>query len=400
MGAARLDNATARRLFLDRHALLAAPTGPGKGADLLSLIRALGFVQIDSVCTVERAHHMILHARRTSYRPHHLAPLIERERALFEHWTHDAAVIPMTFPAHWQLRFARDTDRLRQKWSTQRRPGYEAECATVTRRIRTTGPARSDHFAERGLGKTVDGWWDWHPGKTALEYLWRNGTLAVSAREGFRKVYDLAENVYPACPTPPEAETIHWACISALDRLGFATSGELAAFWALITPAEARAWCADALARGEVAEIEVRSADGTWRRHFALPYTLAKAQSLPAAPNMIRVLSPFDPALRDRKRTQRLFGFDYRIEIFTPAPQRKYGYYVFPLLQDDRLIGRIDMAADKPARQLCITALWPEPGLRFGATRQAQLNAGLLRTARLAGLESLQWKDGWLKPPP
>lgn len=394
---ARLDNATARRLFLDRHALLTPPSGPGKGEDLLTLIHTLGFVQIDSVCTVERAHHMILHARRTSYRPAHLAPLIERDRALFEHWTHDASVIPMAFLPHWQLRFARDGERLQQKWSTWRRPGYEAEFANVTRRIATTGPCRSDDFADRSTGKTGDGWWDWHPSKTALEYLWRCGTLAVAAREGFRKVYDLAENVYPPCTAKGEAETIHWACSAALDRLGFATSGELAAFWALITPAEARDWCAQALDRGELDEIEVTGADGSPRRHFARPGTVEAAQSLPPAPGMIRVLSPFDPALRDRKRALRLFGFDYRIEIFTPAPQRKYGYYVFPLLQGDRLIGRIDMAADRPADALTITALWPEPGVSFGETRRARLEAALMRSARLAGLSRLTFTDGWLR---
>jgi len=397
MALPRLDNASARRLFLDRHALLGAPGGPGKGDDLLSLIARLGFVQIDSVCTVERAHHMILHARRTAYRPRHLTRLIERDRALFEHWTHDASVVPMAFLPHWRLRFARDAQHLQRKWSTWRRPGYLAECDTVTDRIRTTGPCRSDHFAGPDSGKTGGGWWDWHPSKTALEYLWRCGKLAVSARQGFRKVYDLAENVYPDCATPPEADTIDWACTQAIERLGFATSGEIAAFWALISPAEARDWCASALARGQIEDIEVQSADGTWRHHFARPGTIAQARTLPAAPGMIRVLSPFDPALRDRKRALRLFGFDYRIEIFTPAAQRRYGYYVFPLLQGDRLIGRIDMTAERQRDTLSVTALWPESGVSFGATRTARLSAALMRTARLTGLGHVGFAEQWLR---
>ncbi|WP_226779688.1 winged helix-turn-helix domain-containing protein [Oceaniglobus trochenteri] len=399
MALPRLANTEARRLFLHRHALLAPPTGPGKGADLLSLITDLGFVQVDSVSTVERAHHMILHARRTSYRPAHLAPLLERERSLFEHWTHDASVIPMVFLPYWRLRFARDGERLDQRWSESRRPGYRAECANVLRRIRDTGPCRSDDFIERGgeARKAGGGWWDWHPSKTALEYLWRSGALAIARREGFRKVYDLAENIYPPHSAPDDKAIIDWACGAALDRLGFATSGELAAFWALITPAEAKGWSLGALASGDVIEIEVEAADGTWRRHLARPDVLANAANLPPPGAMIRVLSPFDPALRDRKRAQRLFGFDYRIEIFTPAAQRKYGYYVFPLLQGDRMIGRIDMATDRAAGILHVTAFWPETGIRMGATRTAQLAAALQRTARFAGCDSVTWADDWMR---
>ncbi|WP_099824558.1 winged helix-turn-helix domain-containing protein [Oceaniglobus indicus] len=396
----RIANVTARRLFLDRHALLEPPTGPARGADLLALIHRLGFVQIDSVSTVERAHHMILHARRTAYRPAMLAPLLERDRTLFEHWTHDASAIPMAFLPHWRLAFAHHAEHLQQRWKTWRRAGYQNEFGPVMARIARDGPCRSDDFADRASGKTGDGWWDWHPSKTALEYLWRTGDLAVSRREGFRKVYDLAANVYPACAAPLDvAETIDWACTAALDRLGFATSGELAAFFAVISPADARHWCATALSDGTIEAIEVQSADGTWRRHFARPGTAQTAATLPAPPHMIRVLSPFDPALRDRKRALRLFGFHYRIEIFTPAAKRKYGYYVFPILEGDRLIGRIDMTADRPDSTLNVAALWPEPGVRFGAGRIARLTAALNRTARFAGLTGIAWANDWLRPP-
>lgn len=397
----RLENAAARRLFLHRHALLDAPTGPGKGDDLLALITQLGFVQIDSVSTVERAHHMILHARRTAYRPAHLTPLLEHHRALFEHWTHDASAIPMAFLPHWRLHFARHAERLEQRWATWRRPGYQAEFPRVMARIRDTGPCRSDDFADKSTGKTGEGWWDWHPSKTALEYLWRTGDLAIRGRQGFRKLYDLAENVYPPYAEPlDEAATVNWACMGALDRLGFATSGELAAFWALVSPAEAKTWCTAALARGDIEEIEVQSADGTWRRHLARPGTVEQAAALPQAPGMIRVLSPFDPALRDRKRALRLFGFDYRIEIFTPAAKRKYGYYVFPLLEGEHLIGRIDMSTQRASNSLQITAVWPEAGVRMGAGRQARLATALQRTARFAGVGDVAWSDGWARAKP
>lgn len=394
----RLTNGVARRLFLDRHALLKPPSGPGKGDDLLALIQRLGFVQLDSVQTVERAHHMILHARRTSYRPKALHHLLERDRSLFEHWTHDAAAIPMAFLPHWQLRFARDEARLVERWKTWRREGWQDQLDTVRAHLATQGPSRSDAFADRG-DKTGGGWWDWHPSKTALEYLWRCGEIAVSKREAFRKVYALADQVYPPCATPAPDRTLDWLMGAALDRLGFASHGELAAFWDTASPAEAREWCAAALARGEIEQIEVEGADGKPHRRYARPGLVTAARDLPEAPGIVRLLSPFDPMIRDRARTERLFGFHYRIEIFTPAEKRQYGYYVFPMLEGDRLIGRIDCAADRSVGRLVVTALWPEVGVSLGKARLARIEAALSRTARLAGLSDVAWLDGWKRRP-
>ena len=121
----------------------------------------------------------------------------------------------------------------------------------------------------------------------------------------------------------------------------------------------------------------------------------AEAAAAPEPGGRLRVLSPFDPALRDRKRAERLFGFHYRIEVFVPEAKRRYGYYVFPLLEGDRLVGRIDMKADRKAGVLNVTALWPEPGVRFGAGRSARLEAELARVARLAGVARVDFADGW-----
>ncbi len=388
----RLDNATARRVFLDRHALAEPPTGPSKGDDLHALIERLGFVQLDSVRTVERAHHMILFARRQSYRPAHLPPLLAK-RQVFEHWTHDAAVIPMGFYPHWHIRFARDRRGLHGKWERWQSHEFLSKCAEVMEHIRENGPCGSgDVGADEGRSK--GGWWDWHPSKTALEYLWRAGDLAVTRREAFRKVYDLTERVIPAelRAPPPEADSIDWLCRGALARLGFATPGEIAAFWAHVTPAEAKQWCEAGLATGELEPLEVETADGGLRKCL----TFAGANlAAPEPPGRLRVLSPFDPALRDRKRAERLFGFHYRIEIFVPAPQRVYGYYVFPLLEGDRLVGRIDMA--RAGAALHVTALWPERGVSWGSGRQARLEAELTRLARFAGLDQVTWADGWLR---
>ena len=397
-----IDNATARRLFLDRHALVEAPSGPAKGAELQRLIDRLGFVQVDSINTVSRAHHMILHARRPAYREKHLKPLLEKSRSLFEHWTHDASVVPASYFPHWRLRFERDRRRLRQQWKNWRRDGFEEKFDAVLNRIAAQGPCCSADVGE-GEERGSGGWWDWHPSKTALEYLWRTGEIAVTRRDGFRKVYDLTENVLPRehlTPRHDPEETIDWACNAALDRLGLATSGEIAAFWALVNPGEAKQWCSRALEQGEIAEVDIETdGGGRPRASFMRPELLDALAALPRPAGQLRILSPFDPALRDRKRAERLFGFDYRIEVFVPEAKRIFGYYVFPVLEGDRLTGRIDMKCQRQADRMHVRAFWPEKGVRAGKGRLARLEAALDRLARLAGVSQVSFEDGWLRPP-
>lgn len=394
MTIAILPNARARRLFLHRHGLSGAPSGPGKGDDLAGVIDGLGFVQLDSVNTFARAHDLILWTRRQQYRPKALDQLLAG-RDLFEHWTHDAATIPMNQFPHWRLRFARDAQWCQTRWGAWRREGFMDRVDDVLRQITDHGACGSSDVGT-GEVKGSGGWWDWHPSKTALEYLWRSGQLSVARRDGFRKVYDLTERVIPperlnARPQPQDS--IDWLCNAALDRLGFATSGEIAAFWATATPAEAKAWCAAALAAGEVVEVDVAGVDGKLRRSFARPGIMDDMP--PAPPNRVRIMSPFDPALRDRKRAERLFGFHYRIEIFVPAPKRTYGYYVFPVLEGDQMIGRIDMKRNGSV--LDVTAFWPEAGVTMGAGRIRRLQAELDRAARFGGCDTVRIAEGWLR---
>ena len=394
----RLDNRRARHLFLDRHGLAEAPSGPGKGADLAKVIERLGFVQLDSVNTLARAHDMILYARRPAYRPSNLTRLYA-QGGLFEHWTHDAAVIPMAFYPHWQLRFARDAARLPARWRNWHRHDFEAEFDTVLRHIRDHGPCGSSDLGGEDK-KPSGGWWERHPSKTALEFLWRSGALTVIGREGFQKRYDLTERVIEEGlrgARPEAEESIDWLCNGALDRLGFATSGELAAFWDTVWPEEAKAWVAREEAAGRIVPAVVECVGGAERKVYLRPQTLEEEPSEPTG--RMRVMSPFDPALRDRARAERLFGFHYRIEIFVPAAKRKYGYYVFPLLEGDRLVGRVDMKAERENGRLSVTALWPERGVRWGKGRQAKFEAELDRVARFAGLEVISFGDDWLRDP-
>ncbi|MEP3049358.1 MAG: crosslink repair DNA glycosylase YcaQ family protein [Roseibium sp.] len=394
-----LYNTDARRLFLHKHGLGTPPKGTGKGADLSAVIDTLGFVQVDSINTVARAHHMILAARRPAYKEKNLKLLLERDRQLFEHWTHDASVVPTEFFPHWRLRFKRDKENLVGPWRNWRQNGFEEKFDEVLKHISDHGSVTSKTVG-KDEKRSNGGWWDWHPSKTALEFLWRTGMISVSGRQGFHKVYDLTERVIPGEHLGKyfeDHETIEWAGQSALERLGFATSGEIAAFWDLITPAEAKDWCRIAFEAGRIIEADVEDTDGRLRRVFVFPETLDSLASVPEPPSRIRILSPFDPALRDRKRAERLFGFHYRIEVFVSEPKRQYGYYVFPVLEGDRLIGRIDMKAYRDKDRLHVKAFWPEPGVRVGKGRITKLETEVARNARFAGCTDVSYASDWLR---
>jgi len=402
-----IPNAQARRLFLDAQGLARPPRRRLDHAGLLRLIDELGFVQVDSINTVERAHHMILVARNQTYRPAQLRRLLERDASLFENWTHDASVIPSRFYPYWQPRFDRERARLIERWRKWRRRGFEEVIASVREQVREQGPLMARQLADdaaaagRKRAKGSDGWWDWHPAKMALEYLWRTGELAVARREGFQKVYDLSERVIPAEHrehVPAHDDFVAWKCAQALDRLVVATPGELAAFWAGISPAEAKTWCAAERAAGNLVEVALAPADGgPARSACARPDVADRLKELPDPPDRLRVLSPFDPVLRDRKRAERLFGFDYRIEIYVPEARRKYGYYVFPLLEGARLIGRIDMKHHRDAGELRVTGLWLEPKVKLSRGRQGRLEAELERQRRFTGAERVVFADDWVK---
>ncbi|QFR31660.1 winged helix-turn-helix domain-containing protein [Ancylobacter sp. TS-1] len=392
-----LSNAGARRIFLARQQL-SRPRGAMSRAGLLELIDDLGFVQVDSIATVERAHHHILFARNPSYKREHLTALLEKDGALFEHWTHDAAIVPANLFPYWKHRFARARATLAERWRSWHENGFESYVDHVLERVRREGPLMARDFEqEPGEGKRQPGgWWNWHPEKTALEYHWRTGALAIAGREGFQKVYDLTERVIPSrhfAGEVSEEAFVDWACTSALERLGFATSGEIAAFWGLITPEEARRWVE--AARDRLVPVLLTGADGRPRASHAFADAATAFDALPAPPARLRVLSPFDPLLRDRNRAERLFGFNYRIEVFVPAPKRVYGYYVFPLLEGDRMIGRIDMKADRKAGTLDVRRLWLEPGVRASGGRLDALDAELARLGRFAGVERTVYLDGW-----
>ncbi|HYG64720.1 MAG TPA: crosslink repair DNA glycosylase YcaQ family protein [Thermoanaerobaculia bacterium] len=385
--------ATARRLLMDAQELLADPRRRATAGTLYEIIERMGFVQIDSINVVERAHHLTLAARLQGYRPALLDRLLERERRLFEHWTHDASAIPSLWYPYWRHRFERYREKvLHHPWWRERvGPDPESMAEQVRQRIAREGPVMTRDFEDtRGEGAEKT-WWGWKPEKAVLEYLWRTGELAIAGRVNFHKVYDLAERVFPhlhTAPRPTDAEHLDWACRTALERLGVATADEIAGFWRAVSLDEARSWGREAAARGEIAAVQVEAVDGSKPRSaWAVPDWAERAAAAPAAPPRLRLLSPFDPILRDRKRTLRLFGFDYRFEAFVPAPQRRYGYYVLPMLEGERLVGRLDPKLRRDEGLLEIRKVWWEPGVRQSRGRLAALEAAVARLAGLVGAE-------------
>ncbi|MDO1581281.1 winged helix-turn-helix domain-containing protein [Rhizobium oryzicola] len=390
-----VDNPQARHIFLERQGLSRTPNVKLGRQGLLELVHDLGFVQVDSIQTVERAHHQILFSRNQTYRREDLAHLLEKERSLFEHWTHDASIIPSAFFPYWKHRFARREPVIMERWRRWHGEGFDQAFEETHQRIRDHGPvmARDVKAEDHKSG----GWWNWHPSKTALEFLWHTGKLAIARRENFQKVYDLSERVIP--PEHYAAEVSHeafidWACRAALTRLGFATHGEIAAFFDLVIPEEAKEWVSRH--RDELEEVVLETVDGKPRPSFMLAQSMAELLQPPEPPQRVRVLSPFDPLIRDRTRTERLFGFNYRIEVFVPEAKRQYGYYVFPLLEGDRFIGRIDMKADRKAGLLDVRKLWLEPGVKASSGRMDRIAAELDRLARFTGVERVNCADGWL----
>jgi uncharacterized protein YcaQ len=394
-----ISNTDARRLLLYLYGLSFAPDRKLTAPGLLKLIEHIGFVQVDSINTIARAHHLLLFARNLTYRQGQLAHLLETERALFENWTHDAAIIPMQFYPYWQPRFTREQERLRTVWRHRRRQGFEAQVDQVLHHIRAHGPVMA-----RDLGteqkKGAQGWWDWHPSKTALEYLWRCGDLAITRRDGFQKVYDLAERVIPATARdgkPSQDAVVDWACRSALERLGFATPREIAEFWAAVSTAEAQAWCKHHLDNGVEQVLVACADDSPPRLMFARGDLVELLQDIPQPPKRLRFLSPFDPLIRNRLRTRRMFNFDYRIEVFVPAAQRQHGYYVLPMLHGDCCIGRIDMKHQRQAGTLLVTSLWLEPAQRLTSGRQHDLDSALDRLRQFIGADTVAFANGYLK---
>ena len=383
----RISNQEARRLWLHSQALLVEPTGRFGQEDLLAAIKGLGFVQLDTIRVVARAHDHILWSRNQNYREPMLGKALADHAHVFEHFTHDASVIPTEFYPYWQRQFVRLGKQTSSgRWGSIMPP--KRERLKILKRIEDEGPLCTRDF----VGKKKPGHlWARPPHKYALDHFWYAGVLATSHREGFTKFYDLAERVIPDehrdFPHSDKAQ-IDWLCTEALDRLGFGNEGTIQRFWEAANLNEVKTWTA---ANKALIPVEVETADGGYEAALAPANIEARLAELPSPSSRMRIVNPFDPVVRDRPRLARLFGFDYRIEIFVPAAKRTFGYYVYPLLEGDRFVGRIEVTADRKAGKLFVKNLWGEPGVRASKARTKRLDAELARLGGLIGAKEVQW---------
>ncbi|MBI3555065.1 MAG: YcaQ family DNA glycosylase [Deltaproteobacteria bacterium] len=365
----------------------ASAFGLGKPG-VLRAVEHLGYVQIDTISVVERAHHHVLWTRVPDYRPAWLDELQTKDTKIFEYWSHAASYLPFrdfryclprmracaSGKKHW---FARDKRAMRM----------------VLDRVRAEGPLAARDF-EAPAGVKSGPWFDWKPAKTALEQLFIEGTLMVRGRKGFQKIYDLAERVLPAgvdttVPTPKEMA--RFLITSVLRAHGLALEPEMR-YLRKGAQATVRAVLKELVHSGEVAEISVAQRDGLG--FHVLPHVLEAAlASFERAPQTrlrtFHVMSPFDNSVIQRRRVQNIFGFDYQIECYVPAPKRKYGYFCLPLLADGQFIGRLDCKAERKERNLRVYTISLEPGIRRFDVSEPAFQQAITRFAAFNGCSTL-----------
>lgn len=381
----RISNRDARRLWLDANLLSATPTGQ---VDLADTIARLGFVQLDSIQVVARAQHHILWSRNQNYREPMLDKHLAKERGVFEHFTHDASVIPTQFYPMWQRQFTRLEKKVRG-WEWHRGMLDADGRNAIKDRIAAEGPLSTKAFDTKIVGKKE--MWKRPPHKLALDYMWYAGELSTSHRDGFTKFYDLSERVIPDAMRDIEmsdSAQVDWLCHGALNRMSFGTEADIQRFWAAMERRDVAGWTH---MQRELVPVEIQDANGAYTSALAPPDIEMRLANAPAPTSRLRILNPFDPAIRDRKRLARLFGFEYTVEMFVPAAKRVWGYYVYPLLEGDRFVGRIEVKADRKAGTMTVLNLWPETGVKWTAVRVVKLEAELQRMARFVGVEAINW---------
>lgn len=361
----------ARRLALAAGAGFHRATRRGPEA-VAEIVDRIGYVQIDTISVVERAHHHILATRIPRYQTEWL------ERApVFEYWAHAAAYLPWrdfryTLPRKERIK-ANGHDWFRADKA-------EAEC--VLERIRSEGPLMARHFE---TSRRPAGWWDWKPAKRALEYLFMAGDLMV-VRQGFQKVFDLTERVLPAgtdTRTPTPHEHAAWYVDRALDAWGLAARDEMACL------RKEHVAHIDAVLRqreeaGSLIRVTVEGIAKT--AYWVRPADLERIDAGKALDRTLRIVSPFDPFLIHRKRMRRLFGFDFAIECYLPAAKRTFGYFALPLFQGTSFVGLLDAKADRSAGRLIVHNLRYDGPAKRRAPFDRSLNKALDAFARFNGV--------------
>jgi uncharacterized protein len=374
----------ARRISLAAQGLEAPPSGRrGTGARAVAAaVERLGALQMDSVNVLVRSHYLPLFARLGPYPRELLDRLAYRgpRRELFEYWGHKCSLLPMeTYPLfRWRMeQAARGAGIYRSLARLSReKPGLVAR---IEREVRERGPLAAGELADKP--RSTGPWWGWSEHKQALEYLFWSGRLATAERRNFERVYDVAERVIPqrlrTLPAQDPATQQRGLLTRAAAALGIATAADLA-FYFRLSLADTRARIAELAEEGTLRPARVEG----WKQ----PAWLARDARLPRTVDGKALLSPFDSLLWDRARVERLFGFRYRISLYTPAHLREHGYYVLPFLLGDRLVARVDLKSDRAEGALLLRGLHFEAGVRRREV-MPRLKESLTEMAGWLGLE-------------
>ncbi|MDX6219120.1 MAG: uncharacterized protein QOJ48_801 [Frankiales bacterium] len=344
-------------------------------------------LQIDSVNVFARAHLMPAFARLGPWPVELLDDLAFRRRELFEYWGHEASYLPMELHPMLRWRMAR-AESLEEGWGGPLRVFKERPefVGSLLHRLHEEGPCGAGALREAPRGK--GGWWGWDDVKRGLEYLFWSGRVTTSRRtSGFERLYDVTERVIPAAvlalPTPTREDAQRELVRRTAVAHGVGTEKDLRDYFRL-RPDEARVAVASLVEEGALLQVEVEG----WRQPAYLHVDAGR-------PRWVRrqaLLSPFDPLVWERSRTERLWGVDYRIEIYVPAPKRVYGYYCLLFLQDEAIRARVDLKADRRAGVLRVLSAWREPEALPGATA-AGLAEELRRAAAWQGLDDVVVED-------
>lgn len=375
-GVDHLSAASARRLALAAQGFDRAHPPAVGTRQLTSLIDRLGVLQLDSVNVFARSHYLPLFARLGPYDAAALDALLFARRGRYtEYWAHEAAVIRRDdWPLwHWKREALRESDPERYAWAREHRPLLDWLLAELD----GTGPliaSQIEHDATRRRGP----WWGWSDVKHGLEFLFRWGDVVSAGRRGFSRVYALPAQVglgelHEA--SVPRDEAVRELVLRGVRGLGVGTIGDIADYHRLRIAPTTRA-LHELVEAGAVEQVAV---EGWERGGRALPAFRVPGTRIPRRVEATALLSPFDPVVWNRDRALRMFGFHYRIEIYTPAPKRVYGYYSLPVLVDDALPGRVDLKSDRQAGVLRVQSAWVEEGASPDA--MAERIAPVLRSA-------------------
>jgi len=376
-----LSLAQARRIALAAQGFLDKPHAVPTMRTLQRTLSRTGVLQVDSVNVLQRAHYMPLFSRMGPYDVDLLRRASERNpRRMVEYWAHVQSFMPVELWPHMQWRMEHYRAR-RGKWSVlEEAPELEASLiAEVKERGASTARDLDD-----GLPRSKDHWgWNWSTTRRVLDFLFTAGDLAIAGRNSqFEILYDLPERVLPAsvlaAPTPPREEAQLELVRRAARSHGVATIRDLADYYRMSMSDTARA-VATLVESGELLPVTVQG----WTR----PAYLHRDARLPRRVAARALLSPFDPVVWERARTEALFDFFYRIEIYVPEPKRVHGYYVLPFLLGDRLVGRVDLKADRRAGLLLVKGAYAEP--TAPAETAAELGTELARLADWLGLTDI-----------